>query len=108
MARAEDIDYSNIEFINDQERQYFAEAHLGEIVRDFLVGPVGRYLHGRAKTDLEAGRDKLATLDPTTIAGVAEWKLVKQDMAHAETFIRYCAEAIGNGDMAAQQLEEYR
>ena len=46
---AEEFDYSTVEFINDQEREYFAEAHLGEQVRSFLVSPAGRYLHGRAK-----------------------------------------------------------
>lgn len=108
MGQLTDYDYSGVEFINEQERQYFAEAHLGEQVREFLTSPVGRYLHGRAKADMENGKNKLADIDPRTSEGIAAWKEVKQEMAHAEMFIRYCAEAIANGDMAAQQLEEYR
>ena len=108
MGRLTDFDYSNVSFVNEQERQYFAEAHLGEQVREFLTSPVGRYLHGRAKADMEEGKNKLAEIDPRTSEGIAAWKEVKQEMAHAEMFIRYCAEAIANGDMAAQQLEEYR
>ena len=39
---------SSIEFVNEQERAYFAEAVLGEEVRQFVASDVGRYLHGRA------------------------------------------------------------
>jgi len=108
MGKLQEFDYSNVHFVSDQERQYFAEAHLGEQVRDFLVSPVGRYLHGRAKQELEEGKNLLAEIDPRTSEGIAQWKQVKQNMANAEMFIRWCAEAIGNGDMAASQLEEYR
>ncbi len=108
MSRGEAFDYSTVEFISEQEREYFAEAHLGEQVRDFLVGPVGRYLHGRAKQVIQDGKDKLADLDPTVKGGIAQWKAIKQDMANAESFIQWCAEAIVNGDNAAKQLEEYR
>jgi len=104
----EEFDYSNVHFVSDQEREYFAEAHLGETVRSFLVGPVGRYLHGRAKQTISECKDKLADLDPTVKGGIAEWKTIKQDMANAESFMKWCSEAIVNGDNAASQLEEYR
>lgn len=104
----EEFDYSTVSFINEQEREYFAEAHLGEQVRNFLVGPTGRYLHGRAKEVIANGKDRLAELDPTTIAGVAEWKQIKQGMSNAESFMSWCADAMINGDNAAKQLEEYR
>ncbi len=105
-GKAESFDYSNVSFISDQERAYFVEAHLGEMVRDFLVSPIGRYLHGRAKSEVEKGKDRLAEIDPTTDDGVGEWKQVKQDMAHAEMFMQWCAEAMINGDHAATQLQE--
>ena len=108
MGKLQDFDYSNVHFVSDQEREYFAEAHLGEQVREFLQSPVGRYLHGRAKADIDEGKDKLADIDPRTSEGIAEWKQVKQDMANAEAFMRYLADAINHGDMAAQLLEEYR
>jgi hypothetical protein len=104
----EEFDYSSVHFVSEQEREYFAEAHLGETVRSFLVSSTGRFLHGRAKGVIAEGKDKLADLDPTTPEGVAEWKAIKQDMANAESFMQWCAEAIVNGDNAASQLEEYR
>lgn len=103
-----EFDYSNVHFVSDQEREYFAEAHLGEQVRSFLVSATGRFLHGRAKQVITDGKDKLANLDPTTQLGVEEWKVIKQDMSNAESFMKWCAEAIVNGDNAASQLEEYR
>jgi len=106
---SEEVDYSQINFINDQERIYFAEAHLGEQARDFLLSPVGRYLHGRAKQVVDLGKDTLALIeDPTTPEGVKLWKKTKQEMANAECFITWLAEAMVNGDNAAKQLEEYR
>ena len=105
---SESFDYSTVHFINEQEREYFAEAHLGEQVRSFLVSPTGRYLHGRAKQVVADGKDQLALLDPTTEEGVVSWKTIKQDMSNAESFMAWCADAIVNGDNAANQLEEYR
>ena len=104
----ESFDYSTVAFINEQEREYFAEAHLGEQVRSFLVSPTGRYLHGRAKEVIARSKDQLAILDPNTDEGLAEWKVIKQDMANAESFMQWCGDAIVNGDNAAKQLEEYR
>lgn len=105
----QEFDYSTVTFISEQEREYFAEAHLGEQVRDFLVSPVGRYLHGRAKQIVADGKDKLADLnDPTTPEGVVSWKSIKQEMANAESFMKWLAEAMINGDNAAMQLKEYR
>lgn len=104
----EEFDYSNVHFVSEQEREYFAEAHLGEQVRSFLVSATGRLLHGRAKQTIANGKDQLALLDPTTDEGVEKWKAIKQDMANAESFMQWCGEAIVNGDNAASQLEEYR
>ena len=106
---SDEVDYSQIQFINEQERIYFAEAHLGEQARDFLLSPIGRYLHGRAKQIVDLGKDTLAEIeDPTTPEGVALWKQTKQEMAHAESFMAWLADAMINGDNAAKQLEEYR
>jgi hypothetical protein len=105
-SKAESFDYSNVRFVSDQEREYFAEAHLGEMVRDFLVSPVGRFLHGRAKSEIGKCKDRLAEIDPSTDDGLVEWKQIKQDMANAEMFMQWCAEAMINGDHAATQLQE--
>ncbi len=107
-STSESFDYSSVHFISDQEREYFAEAHLGEQVRSFLVSPTGRYLHGRAKQVVADSKDKLALIDPTTEEGVKSWKATKQDMSNAGSFMAWCSDAIVNGDNAASQLEEYR
>ena len=104
----QEFDYSSVHFISEQEREYFAEAHLGEQARSFLVSATGRYLHGRAKEVIADGKDQLSILDPTTPEGVEKWKAIKQDMSNAESFMAWCADAIVNGDNAAKQLEEYR
>ncbi len=99
-------DYSNIDFINDNERQYFMEANLGEQVRSFLNSPTGRYLHGRAKLELEDAKTKLLELDPYSSEGRAEHAKIKTNAWAAQNFITWCSEAIINGDAAATQLDE--
>lgn len=99
-------DYSNIEFINDSERHYFMEANLGEQVRSFLNSPTGRYLHGRAKLEVENTKDELFDLDPYSSEGRAKHAKLKADGLAAQNFIKWCAEAIINGDAAAKQLDE--
>lgn len=108
MSGNEAFDYSTVHFVSEQEREYFAEAHLGEQVRSFLVSSAGRYLHGRAKQTINDCKDELATIDPTEKGGIAKWKAIKQNMSNAESFMSWCADAIVNGDNAAKQLEEYR
>ena len=108
MSGFQDFDYSNVHFVSEQEREYFAEAHIGETIRSFLVSAAGRYLHGRAKVVIDEGKDQLALLDPTTPEGVEKWRAIKQDMTNAESFMQWCGEAIVNGDNAATQLQEYR
>ncbi len=105
---SENVDYSQVNFVSDQEREYFAEAHLGEQVRTFLISPTGRYLHGRALQTIEKGKDDLLDLDPSTPEGLKEWGKVKSDITNAECFMQWLAEAMTNGDNAATQLEEYR
>ena len=54
-----DDQIDQLEFIDKTERDYFAQAKLGEDIRVFLVSPAGRYLHGCAKQEVENYRDAL-------------------------------------------------
>lgn len=99
---------SDIEFVNEQEREYFAEAVIGEEVRQFLVSDVGRYLHGRAKQEYDRCRDEMFDLDPYTPEGKAKYLNLKADAAAAAHFMRWCVDAISRGDQAATMLETYR
>lgn len=98
----------NIEFINEQERQYFAEAVLGEDIRSFLVSTVGRFLHGRAKAVYDKCVDEVFALDPYTAEGKRERARLMADAWAAKHFMQWCSEAMQGGDIAATQLESYR
>ncbi len=104
-APAQSLD---IEFINEQEREYFAEAVLGEDIRAFLVSSVGQFLHGRAKSVYDKCVDEVFALDPYTAEGKRELAQLKANAWAAEHFMQWCSEAIYNGDVAATQLESYR
>ena len=50
-------DQAGINFVDDTERELFAQAVLAEDVRTFLRShPVGRYLHERAKAEILAAQ----------------------------------------------------
>ena len=97
-----------IEFINEQEQQYFAEAVIGEDVREFLNSQTGRYLHGCAKQEYDRCRDVMFGLDPYTPEGKREFLKLKREAAAAAHFMRWCVEAIQRGDQASVMLENYR
>jgi hypothetical protein len=71
-------DPTQLEFVNEQEQQYFAEAVLGEETRQFLQSSVGRYLHGCAKQEYDQCRDKMWDLDPYTPEGKREFLQLKR------------------------------
>lgn len=103
-----DVDYSKIDFINDAERGYFEEARLGVNVQQFLVNDVGRYLHGRAKITLEEVKQQMLDLSSAMPDFQSQFDKLQQEAWCAENFMKWCAEAIVNGENAEQQLEEYR
>lgn len=97
---------SRLEFVNDQERIYFAEAHLGEQMRQFLNGDIGRYLHGRAKAQYTEALEKCIHADLKTSDGRAEAAKAQFDAAVAEAFMGWCADAIQNGEIAYHKIQE--
>jgi len=97
-----------IEFINETERTYFAEAVLGEDVREFLTSQTGRYLHGCAKQEYDRCRNEMFDVDPFTPEGKQKFLKLKRDAAAAAHFLRWCVEAIQRGDQASVMLENYR
>jgi len=99
---------SHIEFINEQERQYFAEAMVGEEVNSFLNSTTGMFLHGRAKQVRQKCIEEMFDLDPYTPEGKKEHARIKREAWCAEHFIQWCSEAIIEGRQAAILLENYR
>ena len=99
---------SDLEFVNDQEREYFAEAVVGEEVRQFPTSSTGSYLHGCAKQEYDRCRNEMFDLDPYTPLGKQEYLKLKADAQAAAHFLRWCVDAMTRGDQAASMLENYR
>jgi hypothetical protein len=105
---ASDYNLDTIQFIDNAERDYFAQAKLAEDTKDFLVSSVGRYLHGCAKQEVEQYRDALEQCNPDSVFGKRKIRRLQRKAESARYFMTWCAEAIQVGEMAYQQLEEYR
>ena len=97
-----------LEFVDEQERAHFATAQLGEQVRAFLVSPSGRYLHGRAKQQLDICKESAIECNPNSLFGRRKLKRIQHDAGIAKAFIQWCTDALQEGDMSARQLQEYR
>ena len=105
---AEPTQLENIEFVSEQERDWFVEAVLGVEVQDFLNSSVGRYLHGRAKGDYAECVRKMFELDPYTPEGKKEYVRLKQRATCAENFMKWCADAIQNARSAESLIQQNR
>ena len=101
-----------ISFVDETERELFAVAKLGEDVRAFLTQhPVGRYLHHRAKLEIEACRTEALEVDPdgwSWLRARTKLRKIRQRRDVATAFINWLADAIVNGDQAAREIDEYR
>jgi hypothetical protein len=95
----------DVEFADDRQRLLFARAQLGEQVRDFLVSPVGRYLHERAKEDLEQVKIQLLHTNTDSWFGRRKARRLRETAAHCERFMKYCVDAITDGEVAFRELE---
>lgn len=97
-----------IDFIDEHERQYFEEARLGQDVRQFLNSRPGRYLHGRAKLVLQEAKESAIEVDLEEEGAKEKLRKLQQDARFAREFMRWCADAIENGEAAETQLDSYR
>ena len=107
MAAAEER-VRDVQFVDKAEQQYFAQAKIGNDVYDFLHSPVGRYLHGCAKQEVEELRDALEKCNPDTFWGRRKIRRLQVKAKAARYFMTWCAEAIQVGEFSYRQLEEYR
>lgn len=96
------------DFLDESERLYFAQAHLGVEVTQFLSSNVGRYLHGRAIQEYEQAKEDLLKCNVRTLFGRRKALKIQQKAETAQMFMRWCAEAIMDGRNAEQELENYR
>ena len=105
---ADPTQLSGIEFINEQEQLYFAEAMVGEEVQQFLFSTTGKILHGRAKEVRQQCIEELFKLDPYTPEGKKEHARIQRDAWCAEHFLIWCHKAIMQGRESAVLLDNYR
>ena len=96
----------NVEFVDEKERELFARARLSESVLDFLRSDVGRYLHGRAKLELEEAKDQLLDCNPFSFWGRRKMRKIQMRAEVARSFMRYVSDAITDGEIAYQELKE--
>jgi hypothetical protein len=108
MAKAEEDRLANVTFVDQKERLYFAQAKLGIDVYDFLNGTTGRYLHGCAKQEVEAYRDALEECNPHSLFGRRKIARLQKKAEAARMFMRWCSDAIQEGNSASHELENYR
>jgi hypothetical protein len=108
MAENTEKDISHLEFVDEKERLYFERARLGIEVHAFLRSTTGRYLHGRAKADLEQAQVDALECNPNSIFGRRKLKKIQRKADCAKAFIRYCTDAITDGLHAEQELGQYR
>lgn len=98
---------NTLEFVDKNEQQHFARAQLGEQVREFLRGPAGRYLHGRAKLQLQECGDAALECNPFSLFGRRKLKRIQHDADVARAFMSWCADAIQDGEFSYRELQEY-
>lgn len=102
---------TGVEFVDEEERALFGAAVLAEDVQAFLRSPVGRYLHHRAKVQIQQAQIDALEVDPDAwplFRSRNKLRQIRMKSEVAKTFINWLAEAIVEGDQAAVQLEEYR
>ncbi len=105
---ADPTQLENVEFINDAERQFFAEAVIGLEVKTFLTSQVGQLLHGCAKAEYDRCRDKMFDLDPYTAKGKQDYLKLKANAWAASHFMQWCTEAMHRGNEAEAMLNDSR
>ncbi len=96
----------NVEFINERERMAFEEARFGQLVQDWLVSSVGRYLHGRAKITVEQCKDAMLELNPNETDFEEDFRDLKNQAWAAEHTMMWLADALQNGQVAEQLIDE--
>ena len=104
-----DTDLVNkLDFVDSNEQAHFARAQLGEQIREFLNGPAGRYLHGRAKLQLQDCREKALDCNPHSFFGRRKLKTIQHDAGIAKAFLTWCADAIQEGEFSFRELQAYK
>lgn len=98
------------QFLNDEERELFAQAKLGDEAVAFLDSDLGRLLRGFALQRRADARDALVApeADPDTPEGRAKIREARFQAAVADQFLTFVQEAVATGEVAFQALKQMR
>ena len=105
-AEKQSHEYGNIHFINERQRELFAEARFGQQVEDFLRTDIGRYLHGCASQDVNIAMQNMADIRPGDPKFRSKFSKEKFDYEVALKFIVWLGQAIERGSKAEYMLNE--
>ncbi len=97
------IDESGITFRNETERALFTEARLGQEAINFLSSDLGRLLQGRAQQEKEWAMNELLRTESHDEHRI---RTLQNKAQRANQFIQWIGEAIQNGKVAEQQIED--
>ena len=93
---------------NPRETEYdteflLADAVLGRECERFWSSQVGRYIRGRAETEIQQLLEKLVDADPKDMSAQVD---IRQDIQIRKVMLRYMSDQIQNGKISERQLEE--
>ena len=97
-----------VDFVDEKEKELFARASIGTKTREFLESEVGRYLQGRAQQEIEQAQVDALECNPCTWWGRRKLLKLQNNAGVARNFLRWVVEAIQDGEVAFQELSEYR
>lgn len=97
-----------VDFVDEKERELFARAQLGTAARDFLDTDLGRYLHGRAQQEIEQAQVDALECNIRTWWGRRKLLNLQNNAGIARRFLKWIVEAIQDGEVAFQELSDYR
>ena len=89
--------------LDDSTRLAIAEAQFGIEVEHFRASDVGRFILGRADSEIEFARDELEKVDPNDARAV---QAVQNRVAVARLITGWLDEAVRNGRIAESQLRQ--
>ena len=105
------VSEQGIDFVDEREHELYVTAKLGEDVRAFLRTPVGSYIHERAKIQIKQAETDALEVDPDSWSWFRsrnKLRQIRHRAAVARSVYDWLADAILEGDVAAEELEKYR
>lgn len=92
--------------MDDEDRVKLASVHLKDEVLEFLRSEVGRYLHGRAKLDVEAAKAELLECNLHSWWGRRKAHRIQARGLVAQQVLQYCTDAIQDGLIAEKEISQ--